>query len=45
MANKNNSKMSGNKGEWSELYVFFRLLSDAKLYAADENVNKINDVF
>ena len=24
---------------------FFRLLSDAKLYAADENVNKINDVF
>lgn len=34
-----------NKGEWSELYVFFRLLSDAKLYAADENVNKINDVF
>lgn len=32
--------MKGNKGEWSELYVFFQLLADGKLYAADENMNK-----
>lgn len=29
-----------NKGEWTELYVFFRLLADGKLYSADENQNK-----
>lgn len=38
-------KMSGNKGEWSELYVFFRLLADGRVYAADENVNKIEDIY
>ncbi|MDR0221070.1 MAG: HpaII family restriction endonuclease [Lachnospiraceae bacterium] len=35
----------GNKGEWSELYVFLRLLADGKLYAADENLNKIDTMF
>lgn len=30
--------LKGNKGEWSELYAFVRLLSTGKLYAADENV-------
>lgn len=39
------SKLSGNKGEWSEIYVFLRLLSIGKLYAADGNLNKIDDVF
>ena len=37
--------MSGNKGEWSEIYVFLRLLHLGKLYAADEDLNKLNDVF
>lgn len=23
--------LTGNKGEWSELYVFFKLLADGKL--------------
>ncbi len=32
--------MKGNKGEWSELYTFFRLLSDGKLFSADENLNQ-----
>ncbi|MBP3966248.1 HpaII family restriction endonuclease [Paenibacillus lignilyticus] len=36
---------SGNKGEWSEIYVFLKLLSEGKLYAADENLNKIEDNF
>lgn len=38
-------KMSGNKGEWSEIYVFLRLLEIGKLYAADEDLDKINTVF
>lgn len=38
-------KLSGNKGEWSEVYVFLRLLELGKLYAADANLNKINSVF
>jgi len=32
--------MKGNKGEWSELYVFFKLLADGKLFSADEKLNK-----
>lgn len=38
-------KLSGNKGEWSEIYVFLRLLELGKLYAADANLNKIDSVF
>ena len=38
-------KLSGNKGEWSEIYVFLRALAVGKLYAADENLNKVDDVF
>lgn len=34
-----------NKGEWSEIYVFFKLMSDRKVYAADKNMKKLNDVF
>ena len=28
----------GNKGEWSELYAFLKLLVDKKVYGADENL-------
>lgn len=34
----------GNKGEWSELYTFLKLLSDGKLHAADASLRKIHDV-
>lgn len=34
-----------NKGEWSELYVFLKLLGDGTLYAADANLNKIEDLY
>ena len=34
-----------NKGEWSELYAFAKLLKDGRMYAADENVNMIEDVY
>jgi len=35
----------GNKGEWSEAYVLLKLLADGKLYAADDSLNKIEDIF
>lgn len=37
--------ITGNIGEWSELYTFFRLLRDGRIYAADENVNRIDSVY
>jgi len=33
--------ITGNKGEWSEVYVFLKLLGEGCLYGADENLNKI----
>lgn len=38
-------RMSGNKGEWSELYAFLKLLSKGRVYAANEKVEKIDEVF
>lgn len=37
--------MTGNKGEWSEIYVFLKLLADGKLHAADANLNALTDVY
>ncbi len=37
--------LSGNKGEWSEIYVFLKLLSDGKLNAADASLNAIPNIF
>jgi hypothetical protein len=34
--------MKGNKGEWSELYTFFKLLAEGKLFSADEDLEKTN---
>lgn len=34
-----------NKGEWSELYVFLKLLGDGVLYAADSDLNRIDDLY
>lgn len=31
--------LTGNKGEWSELYAFFRLLADGCLYSGDGKLN------
>lgn len=45
MANNNECKMTGNKGEWSEMYAFLRLLSQGRVYAADEKVEKIDNVY
>ncbi len=43
MANKD-GRMSGNKGEWAELYAFMKLLSEGRVYAANEKVEKIDEV-
>ncbi|MCF0186285.1 MAG: HpaII family restriction endonuclease [Bacteroidaceae bacterium] len=34
--------LSGNKGEWSEIYALFKLLGDGKVYAGDANMNKLD---
>jgi hypothetical protein len=36
---------TGNKGEWSEIYVLFKLLGDKKVYSGDADLNKIEDLF
>ena len=36
---------TGNKGEWSEIYVLFKLLGEKKVYAGDADLNKIESLF
>jgi len=44
MSKKDNSK-TYNKGEWSELYAFIKLLKEGRIYAADENVCKMDNLY
>lgn len=37
--------ITGNKGEWSELYAFFRLAAEGRLYAANADINRIDEVY
>lgn len=37
--------LKGNKGEWSELYVLLRLLADGRIYAANSQVQKLQNVY
>ncbi|RDI08535.1 HpaII family restriction endonuclease [Flavobacterium sp. AG291] len=37
--------LTGNKGEWSEIYVLFKLLGDSVLNIGDENENIIANAF
>lgn len=34
--------ITGNKGEWSEIYALFKLLGDGKVHAGDANLNKLS---
>lgn len=36
--------ITGNKGEWSEIYALFKLLADKELHAGDSKINKINNL-
>lgn len=37
--------ISGNKGEWSEIYALFKLLSDKKLVTGDSELNQVANLF
>lgn len=37
--------LTGNKGEWSEIYTLLKLLGEGKVYAGDCNLNKIQNLF
>lgn len=37
--------MKYNKGEWSELYAFIKLLKEGRVYAADKDANRIDDQY
>lgn len=37
--------ITGNKGEWSEIYTLFKLLGDKILQPGDGNITKIKNVF
>lgn len=39
-----NKKIKGNIGEWSEIYTLLKLLGEGKVYAGDENLDKIKDL-
>ena len=43
--NDEKEKMKGNKGEWSEVYIFLKLLVDGRIYAADKNLRRIPDTY
>ena len=38
-------RITGNRGEWSELYALVELMHSGRLYAADENANRISDIY
>jgi type II restriction enzyme len=37
--------ITGNKGEWSEVYTFLKILGDKKIYLGDENLNIVKNIF
>lgn len=37
--------LTGNKGEWSEVYAFLKLLGEGRVFAGDQYLNIIPDLF
>jgi hypothetical protein len=37
--------LTGNKGEWSEIYALFKLLGDKQLFAGDADLNRVEALF
>lgn len=37
--------ITGNKGEWSEIYTLFKLLGDGVVFAGDADMNKVSTLF
>lgn len=38
-------ELTANKGEWSELYAFLKILSEKRLYSADESLTLLSESF
>lgn len=36
--------ITGNKGEWSEVYALLKIIADKKLFAGDSDLNKIESL-
>lgn len=45
MENNEKKYLTGNKGEWSEIYVLFKLLADGGVYAGDANMEKLETYY
>lgn len=43
--NNEHKEISGNVGEWSEIYTLLKLLGEGKVYAGDQNLEKIKNLF
>ena len=39
------TSLSGNRGEWSEIYIFLTLVESGRIYAADNKMRKIPDTY
>jgi type II restriction enzyme len=37
--------ITGNKGEWSEVYTLFKIIADKQLFAGDSTLNKVASLF
>lgn len=42
---KKDREWAGNKGEWSELYVFLKLLAQGAVQAIDEKLEKAENIY
>ena len=38
-------ELSGNKGEWSEIYVLLKVLGEGRIYSADSNIKRKPDQY
>lgn len=36
--------ITGNKGEWSDIYTLLKIIADKQLFAGDSNLNKIENL-
>jgi len=37
--------LTGNKGEWSEIYALFKLLGDKKIFTGDADLKRVEEIF
>jgi type II restriction enzyme len=45
MTQTKTNNITGNVGEWSEIYTLLKLLGEGKVYAGDQNLDKIKNLF